>query len=211
VALSGNLVKLGVNVKERLKEAYPKILEMASSGKEKKVMRDFLREVFYSMGREAVEKIIDGYKKAKDKKEYLYGVVQVLSQGVEDLISACNERLEKMVRSMEYEETVGEGIIRRCFANLMKSEMLGEVEYMPGEIRAVSEILMESGIMNDPSFKRKFEDLKSLSSLKAEYEHLKKLLLPASKPGYKPTKEEMKKLSSALEGFLEKAQGVASL
>ena len=205
-AVSGGLIKLGVDVKGRLREVYPKIMDMVSAGNSKSVVRDFLREVFYSMGRDAARNIVLGYEKARDKNKYLENVLKTLSDGVGALIDTCDKKLESMVKSMTYEEAIAEGVIRGCFANLMKSELLGEVEYMPGEIGVVASLLIETGIMNDPSFGRKLEDLRRVEKLKAEYAKLRGVLLKASRPGYRPSKEEMEKMKSSLEDFLKVAK-----
>ena len=206
--VSGGLIKLGIDVKERLREVYPKIMDMVSAGTSKSVIRDFLRSVFYSMGRDAAKNIVLGYEKAEDKKEYLENVVSILSDGVGALIDTCDKKLEDMVKSMTYEETVAEGVIRGCFANLMKSELLGEVEYMPGEIGVIASLLIETGIMNDPSFKQKLEDLRRVEKLQSEYSKLRGVLLKASRPGYRPSKEEMERIKSSLEEFLKVAKEV---
>ena len=207
VSVSGGLKDLGVDVRARLKESIPGIENLISQGKSGSVVREYIRSVFYSMGREAAENIVEGYKSATDKAKYLDSVVSTLRKGIEDLFDACNERLEKMVKEMRYEERKAEGIIRSCLATMMKSELNGTV-YLPGEIIAIAKTLIDLGVITDPSFKDKVEDYRISSELASIYSELAGVLAKATSYSYKPTREEMERMKEALERFISEAKGV---
>ena len=205
VSNSKNLVKIGVDVKKRLEELSAKLASLRSAGESESVMRDMVREEFYSMGREAVNLIVNGYEKSSDKKQYIDNTIDLLAGGVGDYIDVCNLRLEKMVKEMKYEERKAESIIRGCLTNLMRSEMFGS-RYMPGETMAIANMLVNFGLIDDPNFKSRIEDYEKVSSLRNVYENLQKILGKFARPGRRPSKEQMKEIQAALEEFVSKAE-----
>ncbi len=207
VSISKDLVSIGIDVKGRLEKLSAKLANLKSSGESKAVMKDIVREEFYSMGKEAVDLLVRGYKKSDNKKAYIDNVVNSLSKGVENYIDVCNLKLEKMVKEMRYEEREAEGIIRACLTNLMRSEIFGS-RYLPGETMAIANMLVNFKLIDDPNFKSKIEDYKKVSSLKAIYENLQSILGKFAKPGRRPSKDQMKEIQTALEEFINKAKNM---
>ncbi len=207
VATSGNLIKLGVDVKGRLEKLVARLSELKGSGENVSVLKDTIREEFYSMEREAVERIISGYSSATNKKAYIDGVISMLTEGIRDYIDVCNSRLEKMVKEMRYEEKEAEGIIRACLTNLMRSEIFGS-RYMPGETMAIAKMLVSFGLIDDPRFKAELEDYQKVASLKKLYVKLQEVLGKVARPGYRPSREEMEKIEQTLQNFVKVAKNL---